>query len=103
VTWQSERLGGNGIQASPGGNVADAVRSAVLHYVRELKRGRAVPFPRFGRGGDQGAALAGVELDLDGETATVLEREAKRQHVAIEQLLAHAMFVYLADVDSAYA
>lgn len=83
--------------------VADAVRSAVLHYVRELKGGRAVPFPRFGRAGYQRAALAGVELDLDGETATVLEREAKRQHVAIEQLLAHAMFVYLADVDSAYA
>ncbi|HYJ00222.1 MAG TPA: hypothetical protein VEX36_11195 [Thermoleophilaceae bacterium] len=83
--------------------MADAVRSAVLHYVRELKGGRAVPFPRFGRAGYQRAALAGVELDLDGETATVLEREAKRQHVAIEQLLAHAMFVYLADVDSAYA
>lgn len=101
MTWQSERLGGTGIQASAG--VADAVRSAVLHYVRELKRGRAVPFPRFGRGQEQDPALLDVDLNLDGETASALEREAERQHVAIEQLLAHALFVYLADVDSAYA
>jgi hypothetical protein len=101
--WQSERVGGSGVEASAGAKPADAVRSAVLHYVRELKRGRAVPFPRFGRGSDHASTLAGIDLDLDGDTASELEREAERQHVRIEQLLAHAMFVYLADVDSAYA
>jgi hypothetical protein len=98
--WQSECLGGTGIDA--GASPADAVRSAVRHYLRELKQGRAVPFPRFNSGNDQRAALAEIDLSLDGETATALEREAERQHVGIEQLLVHAMFVYLADVDAAY-
>lgn len=101
MTWQSDS--GSDAGAPAGVGVAEAVRSAVVHYVRELKRGRAVPFPRFGRANDRGAALAGIDLDLDGETATAIEREAERQHVAIEQVLAHAVFVYLADVDSAYA
>lgn len=97
--WQAERWGGAGFEAG----ATDALRSAARHYLREIKQGRAVPFPRFGRTGEQGAALAGIDLDLDGETATALEREAERQHVGIEQLLAHAVFVYLADVDAAYA
>lgn len=97
------RLGGSGDEASPGGTVTGAIRTAVLHYVRELNGGRAVPFPRFGPARDRGRALLDVDLSLDEETTTALEREAVRQQIGIEQLLVHAMLVYLADLDSAYA
>lgn len=102
MTGQSQGLGGTDIEPSAGA-VKRSIQTAVKHYVRELKAGRAVPFPRFGRVREHDGALLEITLDLDVETTTELEREAERQHVAIEQLLAHAMFVYLADVDSAYA
>ncbi len=95
--------GGMANEASTGAGVACAVRAAVRHYVRESKEGRAAPFPRFARNRISDGALLDVDLKLDSETKLALEREATWQHVAIEQLLAHAMFVYLADVDSAYA
>jgi len=98
------RLEGTRSGVSPDGAVAYAIRAAVLHYVCELDGGRAVPLPRIGRARRRRATLVeAADLDLDGETTIVLEREAKRQRVALEQLLEHALFVYLADVDSAYA
>lgn len=83
--------------------MGSAIRAAVMHYVRELDCGRAVAFPRFARARGRGATQVHVDLGLDGETTTVLQREADRQQVALDQLLEHALFVYLADVDAAGA
>jgi len=58
------------------------------------------PFPGFCR--DQASDGSGAEFELavDPEIQTKLEREARRQAVQLEQLLVHAVFVYLADLDS---
>lgn len=78
------------------------VRAALLHYTRRLKSEWApVGPPQFCRGQAPLDAGAAFELTVGPEMEATLKREAYRYQVSVDQILVHAIFVYLADLDSA--
>ena len=87
-----------GLEGHFGGDVATGVRKALLHYAYKLKAGRRpVAAPRFLR--SEPAAHGKFELTLDRETETLLAQEADRQRTTPGRLAAHAVLVYLAELD----
>jgi hypothetical protein len=93
----------SGIEARLGTDLAAVAEAALVHYTRRLKSGRRpVGIPRFCR--EHPPDHSGEEeigLPIEGEIRATLEHEAQKQTVSLEQLLVHAVFVYLADLDSA--
>lgn len=90
----------SGIEAHLGTDVAAGVRTALLHYARRLRSGRKpLELPRFRREHPPEAPAADLEVALDPEVERMLVRETRRQEVSLEQLTAHAVLVYLADLD----
>ena len=90
----------SGIETHLGVDLAAGVQIALAHYARRLRSGRApVEPPWFCRtvGEDAGAPF---ELQVDPETEVVLARQARRHSLSMNQVLSHAVFVYLADLDS---
>jgi hypothetical protein len=97
------RFARSGIEERLGCEVAVGVHGALRHYVEMLRSGTRPPrYPRF-----LGERLAErpvelVELGVDPQLESVLEREAREvEGVTVEQLAAHAVLVYLADLDRA--
>jgi hypothetical protein len=73
--------------------------AALAHYVRRLaSNDPPVGVPEFCR---QAYGCTSVPLSAGSGTHDVLEFEARRQRVTVEQLTAHAILVYLADLDIA--
>ena len=88
------------VEARFGDDIAAGVRAALEHYVRRLESGtRPAEFPRFRR--EQRAETTGADLELsvEPEIRSTLEREARRGGVPVEQLAVHAVFVCLADLE----
>jgi hypothetical protein len=87
------------IDAGLGGDTASAIRVAVLHYFRRLRSPRPpVAIPDFCRAPST-APQTDFDIEIDPEVEAALTKEALRQGATIEQLVAHAVFVYLADLD----
>lgn len=90
-----------GIRTHMSSDIPAAVERAVFHYTGKLKAGRPqVEFPHFDD--DEGTSRdpeVVIDLALAPEVEVLLEREAKRQDVAVEQLVAHAVLIYLAELD----
>ncbi len=92
----------SGIEARLGTDVAVGVQEALLHYTRRLRSGwPPVGIPQFCRERAAQDPEAEFELAIGPETEAALERDARRQRVSLAQVLTHAVFVYLADLDSA--
>jgi hypothetical protein len=90
----------SGIESRLGGDVAAGVQAALQHYTLRLRSGqRPVGFPDFQRGCPIDASGADFELAVDPEIERLLEREVRRQRASVEQLTAHAVFVFLADLE----
>ena len=91
------------IEARFGPDPAPTVQAALRHYTRRLKSAKPpLPLPAFSRP-NSAPDGSGAEFDLavEPEVQAALEEEAQAQAVRVEQLIAHAVFVYLADLDSA--
>ena len=77
---------------------------AALSYVsaagsdRFARRLGGLPRPRLHAGQDSEALV--VELELDAGPRAALEEEAGREASSVEQVLHHAILLYLADLDS---
>ena len=85
------------IEARCGPNVAIGIRAALRSYVRGLESASPpVALPEFCRTLPPDSSRVEFELAVEPEIETALEREARRQAVQLEQLLNHAVFVYLA-------
>lgn len=83
-----------------GSDLSAGVRTALFHYTGKLKTGRRpVAFPRFLA--DQAPQETEVSFDLtiDPETEEMLEQEALRQRTTLGQLVAHAVLIYLAELE----
>jgi hypothetical protein len=92
------------LEARFGIDIAAGVGAALVHYVRRLRSGRPpVLLPRFSKVAAPEQAATTVDLRVEPEVSTALAREAYRQHASVEQLITHAVFVYLADIDAAMA
>jgi len=78
------------------------VQAALTHYTRRLgSHWQPVEMPSF-----MDARLSGgdlLELTIAPELEAELEREADKQRVPLEEILRHAVLVYLADLDVAEA
>jgi hypothetical protein len=78
------------------------VQSALRHYARRVRSARRPPeVPAFMREVEIDPATA-IELDVavPYEVQSALEREARLQLLALDRVVAHAIFVYLSDVDA---
>ena len=89
------------IEVRLGDDVRAGVQSALQHYRRRLKSGWPPDtFPDFSRDRELDRSGAEFELPVDREIEAMLEREAQRHGTSIEAMTVHALFVYLADLES---
>ena len=87
-----------GIESQLGSDVAGAVQAALYHYTGKLESGRSpIEMPEFLRA-DREETKTAYELVLDPEIETLLEREA-RQGADVNDLAAHTVLIYLAELD----
>jgi hypothetical protein len=94
----------SGIETHLGQDIVAGVRAALRHYTRRLScEAEELPgFPRFRHELIPDPQLRGTELELsiDPAVETVLAHEAREfPGVTVEQMAAHAVMVYLADMD----
>ncbi len=85
-------------------DVAAGVEAALIHYSRRLRSARPpVEMPTLYRGQMPTLQDAGgtFYLRLDPEVEGALERKALKHDLPVEEVLNHAVFVYLADLDAA--
>ncbi len=88
-----------GIDAHVGGDPVAAARAALRFYADRSSSGVVRPptFLRPCRGSRQGQSL---ELALDSEVEALLRREAVTASLTAEDVAAHAVLVYLAELDA---
>ncbi len=90
----------SGIETHLGEDIPAGVRKALFHYAGKLKTGRRpVAFPRFLADRAPQEAQVVFELTVDADTEAMLECEAQRQRTTTSQLVAHAVLVYLAELE----
>ena len=93
------------MEAHSGADLAGGVRAALHHYVYRLKSSLAlITPPRFlPEGGSRAGDASALEVAVPPEIEATLEGHARRHQVPLSQVLAHAVFTYLADLDAAAA
>lgn len=90
----------SGIEAQGAADLAMGVSAALHHYAHRVTSSwTPVAPPRFLA--DQAPIGEAIELAVGPEMEATLEREARRHHVSMDQILAHAVLTYLADTDAA--
>ena len=94
------KFAGSGIEELFGADLAVGVQAALTHYTRRLSSNlKPVPSPRFDWPAVDAAAV--FDLPVAPEVEAALESEARKQKLPVEQILVHAVLVYLADLESA--
>jgi hypothetical protein len=89
------------IETKLGLDLATGLEQAIRHYARRLESAtQPVPFPRFLRGISREGAGTEVDVPLEPEIEAMLLRTSRAEEVPIKQLAAHAVFVYLADLEA---
>jgi hypothetical protein len=98
VSVQLGELACRGLEGHFGSDLANGVRKALVHYAYKVRVGRRpVAPPRFL--GDPPPSRVSLDLSLDAETEAALDEEARKQHVSVSRLAAHAVFIYLAELE----
>src|ERR1044071_9441015 len=94
------KFASSGIETHLGPDIAAGVRTAMFHYVAKLRTGRqATPLPRFLANVSPQEPGIAIDLSIDPETEALLRREALRQRTTASQLVAHAVLIYLAELE----
>jgi transglutaminase-like putative cysteine protease len=98
VNVELGKLACSGLEGHFGTCISAGTRKALLHYAYKLKVGRRpVAAPRFLRA--EASPEVKFDLTLDRETEALLAQEARRQQTTTSRLAAHAVLVYLAELD----
>lgn len=98
VNVELGKLACQGLEGHFGEDVLGGARKALLHYAYKLKAGRRpIAAPRFLRA--ERVTWAQFDLTLDRDTEALLAQEARRQRTTMSRLAAHAVLVYLAELD----
>jgi hypothetical protein len=97
------KLALSGIEGLFGANVSSGVQTALAHYMSRLRSGLQPPRPPgfCSQEVSQATAATAFDVSLDPDLEQRFEHEARRHGASREELVAHAVFVYLADVDRA--
>jgi len=93
------RLAREGIEDIRGGNLSDGVEAALHYYAGRLGGRRPHPDLPPNRAGLPGSDSTEVELRIAPPLGEALERDAKRQSATLDQLITHAVLIYLAAWD----
>ena len=92
------KLSCTGLEGHFGKDLTVGARKALLHYAYKLRTGRKpTAAPRFL--GSASPIEAKFDLTLDRESEALLAQEARRLRIDATQLAAHAVLVYLAELD----
>lgn len=98
VNVELGKLACQGLEGHFGTDLSGGTRKALLHYAYKLKAGRRpIAAPRFLR--SELPSWRQFELTLDRDTEALLAQEARRQRTTMSRLAAHAVLVYLAELD----
>lgn len=98
VNVELGKLAYKGLQGHFGDDVPGGARKALLHYAYKLKAGRRpLAVPRFLP--SDPSPCTKFELTLDRDTEALLAQEARSQRTTMSRLAAHAVLVYLAELD----
>jgi hypothetical protein len=90
----------NGIEAYLDADLTAGVRAALSDFTQRLESGRApIDLPGAPLEAVSAEPANAVELTLDDRSWRLLSSEARRQGTTVSQLSAHAVLVYLADLD----
>lgn len=91
----------SGIEAVSGGDVASGVIEALERYAARLPWREVIAPPRrfLDRDRNPGDDVQTFMVTVGARTRTALELEAERQEVTMEEILRHAVSVYLAEMD----
>lgn len=93
------KIARTGVETHLGSDVLAGVRLALSDYARQIgSDSPPVGVPGFAKAA-AGAGTVDLELAVDEGTMAVLEREAGRQGATVGQLAAHAVLVYLAELE----
>jgi hypothetical protein len=89
-----------GIEAYLDADIAAGVRAALNDFTQRLASGEPpVDVPQTPLRADLAEPATAVELSLDEGAWQLLRCEARRQGTTVSRLSAHAVLVYLADLD----
>jgi hypothetical protein len=89
-----------GIEDRLGPDIPAGVEIALLFYLGKMRSGRGAPsFPHFLQSAAFESPVAEVELDVGPEVEALIQGEAERQHISVDRLAAHSVFIYLAELD----
>ncbi len=94
------RFACNGIESYLDADIAVGVRAALSDLTERLESGR--PSLSVLRGPLEAVSAEpamAVDLSLDERTWQLLQREARRQKTTVDQLAAHSVLLYLAELD----
>jgi hypothetical protein len=80
-----------------GPDLGGGIQSAARHYSRQLRSTSSPAWLRLPKWVD--TPFVELDVPIDEEVIDALEREARSRQVDVQQLLNHAVFVYLADLD----
>lgn len=98
VNVELGKLACSGLEGHFGTDLTVGARKALVHYAYKLRVGRRpIAAPRFLD--SPAAAEVKVELTLDRETEALLAQEADRLQITTSRLAAHAVLVYLAELE----
>lgn len=98
VSVELGKLACHGLEDYFGNDLTAGARKALLHYAYKVKAGRRpIAAPRFLKGTESPEAK--VSLTLDRETEALLGQEARRLQITTSNLAAHAVLVYLAELE----
>jgi hypothetical protein len=90
----------NAIDAFLDADVTAGVRAALSDFTQRLESGRApIDLPKAPLQAASAEPATAVELSLDERSWRLLKSEARRQGTTVSQLSAHAVLVYLAELD----
>lgn len=82
-----------------GADLAPGVRAALRHYVRRLAAGCRLVRPRTPLAPSWGRGSTEVEITLAVDEEAALAEHAQRHGIGLRDLAAHAVYVYLAELE----
>lgn len=89
-----------GLEDRLGPDLQAGVEVALLYFLGKQRSNRGVPdFPSFLQNERFEDPVARFDLDFGPDVEGMLAGEAKRRHITVDRLIAHCVFIYLAEFD----
>jgi hypothetical protein len=89
-----------GLEDRLGPDIQAGVEVALLYYLGKQRSNRELPaYPFFLQNETFEDSVAVFDLNVGPEVEGMLEGEAERRQITVDRLIAHCVFIYLAELD----